>query len=140
KAGPPATSGPAVTFTGTVTIPDGGWIGARVIGPVSRYVSDSYAFAATSPVYVVVGGKRFTSSADAEFLGKVVDAIWQRLAARGNGGRAAEKETFKGAIDQAREVYRRIADHGRVAFGHPAESGRPGTEMRHALGVGPQRQ
>jgi len=40
-----------------IAVPEGGWIAARVVGPSSRYVTDSYAFAQTSPVYVVRGGR-----------------------------------------------------------------------------------
>lgn len=113
---PAAQAGtPALSFGGTIAIPDGGWIAARVVGPKSRYVSDSYAFAQTSPVYVVRGGKRFTSPADAEFMGRVVDALWQRLEGRSTWRTAAEKEKFQDAIEQARAVYRRIAEGGHSA-------------------------
>ena len=110
KAGGPQK----VTFSGTVSVPDGGWIAARVVGPASRYVSDSYAFAQTSPVYIVRDGKRFTSAEDARFLRDVVDAIWARV----DGQRArwrtlAERENFKAAIDKAKAVYEAIATEER---------------------------
>jgi len=113
KPAAPTTAGPAVTFTGTVTLPDGGWIAARVVGPVSRYVSDSYAFAQTSPVYVFAGGRPYTSAADADFLGRVVEALWQRLESRSTWRSPAEKEKFRQELEQARAVYRRIAEAGR---------------------------
>lgn len=99
-----------LTFDGAVDVPDGGWVAIRAVGPSSRYVSDSYAFAQTSPVYVVRDGKRWTSPEDARFLAEVVDAIWARV----DGPRArwrtpAERETFKAAIDRARSVYLEIA-------------------------------
>jgi TolB protein len=97
-------------FDGTVEIPAGGWIAARAKGPVSRYVSDSYAFAATSPVYVVRAGKRFTSAADADFLARVVEAIWQRVDARSPWRSDQEREQFHSAIVKAASVYRAIAD------------------------------
>jgi TolB protein len=104
------SSGPALVFSGDVPVPDGGWVAARVVGPASRYVSDSYAFAQTSPVYVVCDGKRFTSAVDADFLARVVDAVWQRIESRSPWRSAAEKEKFRAAVEQARSVYRRIAD------------------------------
>jgi hypothetical protein len=104
------SSGPAIVFSGDVPVPDGGWVAARVVGPASRYVSDSYAFAQTSPVYVVCDGKRFTSAVDADFLARVVDAVWQRIESRSPWRSAAEKEKFRAAVEQARSVYRRIAD------------------------------
>jgi TolB protein len=99
-----------LAFSGRVALPDGGWVAARVIGPSSRYISDSHAFAQTSPVYVVRGGKRFTSPEDAAFLRDVADAIWARV----DGPRArwrtpAERERFKAAIDRARALYAKIA-------------------------------
>jgi TolB protein len=123
-----ATSKPAdplqAAFTGTVAIPHGGWIAARAVGPASRYVSDSYAFAQTTPVYIVRDGKTFTSAEDAIFLRDAVDAIWSRVdgqrasppagatratPAQGRWRTEAERDTFKAAIDRARAVYDAIA-------------------------------
>jgi TolB protein len=99
-----------LSFNGSVPSPAGGWIAARVVGPSSRYVSDSYAFAQTSPVYVVRNGKRFTSADDAIFLRNVVDAIWARVDnPRTRWRTPAEREKFKAAIDRARAVYEQIA-------------------------------
>ncbi len=99
-----------IAFTGTVPVPQGGWVAARVVGPSSRYVSDSYAFAQTSPVYVVRDGRPFTSAEDAIFLRDVVDAIWARVDTQQTRWRTpAEREKFKAAIDQARAVYDAIA-------------------------------
>jgi TolB protein len=99
-----------IAFADSVPVPDGGWVAIRVLGPSSKYVSDSYAFAQTSPVYIVRGGRRWTSAADARFLAQVVDAIWARV----DGQRArwrtpAEREKFKAAIDKARSVYLQVA-------------------------------
>jgi TolB protein len=99
-----------IAFDGAVVVPEGGWVAIRVVGPSSKYVSDSYAFAQTSPVYVVRDGTRWTSADDARFLAEVVDAIWARV----DGPRArwrtpAERDTFKAAIDRARSVYLEIA-------------------------------
>ena len=100
-----------LTLTTTVELPAGGWIAARASGPSSRYISDSYAFAQSSPVYVVRNGKRFTSPEDAKFLADVVDALWARV----DGQRArwrtpAEREKFRAAIDQARRLYQDLAN------------------------------
>jgi TolB protein len=110
----PAGDPHRVSFDGKVAVPDGGWVAIRVLGPPSKYVSDSYAFAQTSPVYVVRDGKRWTSAEDASFLGQVVDAIWARV----DGPRArwrtpAEREKFKAAVDRARSVYLEIAGRPR---------------------------
>ncbi|MEX1130326.1 MAG: CehA/McbA family metallohydrolase, partial [Vicinamibacterales bacterium] len=109
-----STDAHRVALDASVAVPDGGWVAIRVVGPSSKYVSDSYAFAQTSPVYVVRAGTRWTSAEDATFLAQVVDAIWARV----DGPRArwrtpAERETFKAAIDRARVVYRQIATESR---------------------------
>ena len=88
--------------------PDGGWVAARVVGPPSKYIADSYAFAQTTPVYVVRDGKTFVSQDDARFLAAVVDAIWARTSGR-RGGSDAERAAFKAQIDQARAVYVKLA-------------------------------
>jgi hypothetical protein len=93
----------------TVDVPQGGWVAARVLGPSSRYVSDSYAFAQTSPVYVVRGGRRFTSAEDARFLAQAVDAVRARVE-RAPWRTDAERARFMAALDSARAVYERIAD------------------------------
>jgi hypothetical protein len=91
-----------------VELPEGGWIAARARGPSSRYVADSYAFAQTSPVYVVRGGRRWTSASDARFLAEAVEALWGRLE-----GRAwpdpEQRRRFQAAVDEAVAVYREIA-------------------------------
>jgi hypothetical protein len=92
-----------------IPVPEGGWIAARAIGPSHRYVTDSYAFAQTSPVYVVRNGRRYTSAEDAKFLLASVDAIWARADGPSRWRSLPERDRFKAAIDQARAVYERLA-------------------------------
>jgi TolB protein len=100
-----------ITFDGPIAMPEGGWIAARVLGPHSKYIGDDYAFAHTSPVYVVRGGRRYVNPADAQFLAATVDAIWARVE-RGRWRSDAERERFKTAVDSARSVYTRLAGGG----------------------------
>jgi hypothetical protein len=93
-----------------VPVPDGGWVVARAIGPSHRYITDSYAFAQTSPVYVVRNGKKYVNPEDARFLLSAVDAIWMRTDAASRWRSPAEREKFKAAIDQARAVYQSLAN------------------------------
>lgn len=105
----PATDSLHVMFDGQIPVPEGGWVAARVSGQSSRYVSDSYAFAQTSPVYIVRGGKPWRSAKDAQFLAQAVEATWERV--KNSPWRtAAERQRFHAAIEQARAVYKRIAD------------------------------
>jgi TolB protein len=97
-----------LAFDGSVAVPAGGWVTARVIGPSSRYVADSYAFAQTSPVYVVRDGKRFTSKDDARFFVQTLDALLARVE-RGPWRSAAEQAAFRAEVEKARAVYMEIA-------------------------------
>jgi cyclophilin family peptidyl-prolyl cis-trans isomerase len=112
-----------VSFDGDVPIPHGGWIAVRVDGPSSRYVWDSYAFAQTSPVYVVRGGRQWRSAEDARFLAGAVDATWERV--KNAPWRSAdERERFHAALEQARSVYDHIArDSMAAAAAHPTDEG-----------------
>jgi hypothetical protein len=91
-----------------VAMPQGGWIAVMARGEASKYLGDSSAFAHTSPVYVVRNGQPFVSRDDAAFLVQVVDAIWAR-ASKSAWRSDAERERFKREIDQARDVYARLA-------------------------------
>jgi TolB protein len=102
-----ATDKARVAFDGSVPMPNGGWIVARVLGPNSKYIGDDYAFAQTSPVYVVRGGHRYVNAADVQFLAQTVDAIWTRVE-RSRWRSDAARERFRAAIDSARAVYARL--------------------------------
>ena len=69
---------------------------------------DTYAFAQTTPVYIVRGDKPWVSKDDAKFLMDVVDAIWAR-ASRSSWRSDRDRDAFKKEIDQARAVYARLA-------------------------------
>lgn len=97
-----------LVFDGSVPIPKGGWIAARVLGPSSRYVGDSSSFAQTSPVYVVRGGHPWVSASDAEFLAQSVEDLWQREA-HAPWRSATERDRFHAELERARGVYERIA-------------------------------
>ena len=97
-----------IAFDGAVAVPNGGWIAVRVLGPASKYVSDSYAFAQSTPVYVVRGGRRFVSPEDGRFLADVVAAIAARTE-RSRWRTDAERTRFKAALDGAKAVYERCA-------------------------------
>jgi TolB protein len=92
-----------------VDLPEGGWIAARARGPASRYVTDSYAFAQTSPVYVVRGGQRWTSAADARFLADAVRSMRERVA-DGQWRGPAQRDEFLSAADDAIGIYEAIAN------------------------------
>ena len=97
-----------LAFDDTVSVPEGGWVAARVVGPRSRYVGDDYAFAQTSPVYVVRGGHRFTSADDARFLSEAITSLEQRVD-RAPWRTPAEHDAFRASLAKAKAVYDAIA-------------------------------
>jgi TolB protein len=99
-----ATDPSRVRFDGNIDVPLGGWVAARTTGPKSKYLGDDYAFAQTSPVYVVRGGKRFIKAADVQFLADTCEAIWTRV--QGARWRSdSERAAFRAAIDKAKAFY-----------------------------------
>jgi hypothetical protein len=98
-----------IVFDGPIDIAQGGWIAARATGPSSPFVTDSYAFAQTSPVYVVRGGQPYRSAEDARFLSEAVAALWERV--QNSRWRSdAERQRFQASVEQAKAVYDRIAE------------------------------
>jgi hypothetical protein len=104
----PVTNPRHVAFADRVDVPRGGWVALRVSGPKSPYLGDDYAFALTSPVYVVRGGRRFVSAADVTFLADTVRAIWARVE-KSRWRSDAERDAFKAAVDRALGVYAKLA-------------------------------
>ena len=102
-----ATDPLKISFDGSVNVPDGGWVAARATGPKSKYLGDDYAFAQTSPVYVVRGGKKYVKPADVQFLADTCDAIWARVS-NGRWRSDVERAAFKAAIDKAKAAYQTL--------------------------------
>jgi TolB protein len=107
-----ATDSLRIAFDGEVDVPDGGWIAARVLGPASPYFGDDYAFAHTSPVYVVGGGRPYIDLDDVRFLAATIDAIRERVERSQRWRSDSERERFLAAVDSAKGVYERKAGAG----------------------------
>jgi TolB protein len=99
-----ATNPLKVAFDGQIDVPQGGWVAARATGPKSKYIGDDYAFAQTSAVYIVRGGKKFVKTADVQFLADTMDAIWSRVE-RSRWRSDAERDAFHAAVDKAKAYY-----------------------------------
>ncbi len=84
-----------------------GWIAARAIGPASPLVADSYAFAQTSPVWVVADGREYRSPDDIRFLLAAVEAFRTRVVIRDRWATEADRERFLARVDEAAAEYRR---------------------------------
>ena len=88
-----------------VRLDGSGWIAARALGPASPLVADSYAFAQTSPVWVVAGDGEYRSADDIRFLLESVEAFRDRVVARDRWVTAEERARFLARVDEAAAVY-----------------------------------
>jgi len=91
-----------------VELDGGGWIAARALGPASPLVADSYAFAQTSPVWVVAAGREYRSADDIRFLLAAVEAFRARVVDRDRWANADDREHFLSRVDEAAAVYRAL--------------------------------
>ncbi len=93
-------------ITTRLDVSTGGWIAAQVVGPRHRFFGDSYAFAHTTPVYIVRDGVTFTSEEDATFLAEVVERLWERVDARERWTSEAGRAAYQDATRRAAARYR----------------------------------
>ncbi len=99
--------------TADVSLPAGGWILARAIGPSSPWVADTYAFAHTSPVYVVRDGRPYLDAEDAVFLRQAVEALGVRATRRDTWVNESARVTYMGDVEAAIARYRDIEARAR---------------------------
>ena len=88
-----------------VELDGSGWIAARALGPASPLVADSYAFAQTSPVWVVADGREYRSTDDIRFLLAAVESFRERVVERDRWVTAEDRERFLARVDEAAAVY-----------------------------------
>jgi len=96
-----------------IALPEGGWIAARALGPSTRFVTDDFAFAHTSPVDVVRGGRPYASAVDARFLARAVAALGEDVGDE-EWRTSEDRERFLAAVAEARSIYERIAREASV--------------------------
>ena len=101
-------SGDRFYLESAVELDGSGWIAARALGPASPLVADSYAFAQTSPVWVVAGGREYRSADDIRFLLAAVEVFRARVVDRDRWANAEERDHFLSRVDEAAAVYREL--------------------------------
>ena len=87
---------------------EGGWIAARALGPSQALVADGYAFAQTSPVWIVAGGREYRSEEDVRFLMAAAEGFRTRVVVRDQWATTADRERFLARVDAAIDVYRNL--------------------------------
>ena len=91
-----------------VALEGSGWIAARALGPSSPLVPDSYAFAQTSPVWIVAGGRAYRAEEDVRFLLAAVRSFRERVVDRSRWVDEADRDRFLARVDEAVAVYERM--------------------------------
>ena len=97
-------------FNADVQVPGGGWVAVRALGPSSPLVSDSYAFAQTTPVWIVEGDTPYVSEEDVRFLLESVHAFRERITDRDRFVGAEDRERFLARVDSAVSVYQGLLE------------------------------
>ena len=96
-----------------VELAGSGWIAVRALGPASPLVSDSYAFAQTTPVWIEADGEPFVSNEDVTFLLAAVEAFKARVVERDRWTTEADRARFLARVDSAAAVYRGLLNGSR---------------------------
>ncbi len=93
-------------FAGTIPLNESGWCVLRAWSDKAEYpVMDNYAYATTSPVYAMIGGKRPYSREDAEYFEAWIDRTIEVTEKYPDWNSAAEKELVMKRLREARAVY-----------------------------------
>ena len=101
-----SAGGTSADVTGAVNVPASGWLLLRAWSEKAQpLVLDTYPFATTSPVYVVVDGKPARSAPDAAYFASWIDRVIAALQARADYNNIAEKTATLEYLRSARAVY-----------------------------------
>lgn len=93
-------------FEETIELDRSAWIALRATGPWHRLIlNDSYAFAHTSPVYVLLGRDPIASPRDAEFWVDWIEKLIALVEERGRFANEAKKQEVVNLFRKAQEIY-----------------------------------
>ena len=93
-------------FNGSIGLEDSGWCLARASTDAGRYpVLDTYVYATTSPIYVIVAQRRPRSPGDARYFAAWIDRIAETTAAYPDWNDAAEKRRVLARLAEAKAVF-----------------------------------
>jgi TolB protein len=93
-------------FSGSIALDDSGWCVARASTDAGRYpVLDTYVYATTSPIYVIVAGRKPRSPDDARYFAAWIDRMTETTSAYPDWNNAAEKHSVLERLAQAKAVF-----------------------------------
>jgi hypothetical protein len=92
--------------SGTIPLNESGWCVLRAWSEKAEYpVMDNYTYATTSPVYVIIGGKRAYSKQDADYFIAWIDRTIEVTDAYADWNSPGEKRYVMDKLREARGVY-----------------------------------
>lgn len=99
-------SGQALQLDREIRLEESSWVAVRALGPWHRLIlNDTAAFAHTSPIYVLVGGRPIRSAADARFYADWIEQLIARTAQRGRFATEARRQEVLELFRRARQIY-----------------------------------
>ena len=93
-----------------IKLEQSGWLGLRALGPAQPETKGESLYALTSPVYVTIAAKPAGSAEDARYFLEWIDRLWTTVQERDRIPDERSKADIRAEIEQARAVYRKIAD------------------------------
>ena len=94
---------------GAVPIKESGWCVLRASSDKAEYpVLDNYAYAATSPIYVTVGGKPPHSPEDAKYFSAWIDRVLDTTSRYPHWNSPEEKEHVLQKLREAKQVFEKM--------------------------------
>jgi len=97
------------SVSGTLPVEKSGWCLLRASSDHAEYpVLDNYVYATTSPVYVTIGGRRPSASADAAYFAAWLDRVTETTTAYPDWNSPAEKAAVLAELKAARSVYEKL--------------------------------
>jgi hypothetical protein len=94
---------------GTLPFEESGWCVLRAWSEKAQYpVMDNYSYATTSPVYVVIAGKRAYSKKDAEYFQAWIDRTIETTMQYPDWNSPPEKDLVMNRLHEARTVYQNL--------------------------------
>ena len=95
-----------LSWSGAIPIAESAWIAVQAEGPSSPWVTDSYLFAHSTPVYVSVRGRRVVVEKDRAYLERYVEALAEYARSKAEWDDDAERDLTVQGFEQARDVFR----------------------------------
>jgi TolB protein len=97
-----------LAWSGPITVRESSWIAVEAEGDSSPFVTDTYLFAHSTPVWVTVAGKPVTVEADRAYLERYLDRLIEIAREDGSWKDEKEREITLAGFTEARDRIRSL--------------------------------